>query len=238
MEDMTGKRAYGDGCTVAHALDLVGERWALLIVRDLLLGPKRYSSLEAGLPGASTNALSQRLRELEQFGVINRRKLGPPANSWVYELTEWGRKLEPALMQLSRWGLSSPYREPDGDSHVSIDSLVLALRTHVEMGGGPREAEAVGDTFLLHVDEETFAVHVDEDGLLDVSRGEPRQPDATITMGFDTFKRMVTLELSSQDAVAGGLVTVSGDQEAVRRFFRATVDDMAAGFTRTSPAAP
>src|SRR6478609_8848130 len=87
---MPTSRTYGDGCGIAHAMDLVGERWGLLVVRELLLGPKRFTDLRAGLPNASPNVLSQRLRELEGAGLVRRRKLPPPAASWVYELTEWG----------------------------------------------------------------------------------------------------------------------------------------------------
>jgi DNA-binding HxlR family transcriptional regulator len=92
---MPTMRTYGDGCGIAHALDLVGERWALLVVRELVLGPKRFTDIRAGLPNASPNVLAQRLRELEQAAIVRRRKLPPPAGSWVYELTDWGRELEP-----------------------------------------------------------------------------------------------------------------------------------------------
>ena len=101
-------RSYGDACRFASALDLIGERWALLVVRELLLGPKRFTELRTGLPGASPNILSERLRELEQGGVIRRRKLAPPASSWVYELTEWGADLEPVITGLGAWGARSP----------------------------------------------------------------------------------------------------------------------------------
>src|SRR5919201_5435813 len=124
---MAIKRTYDDGCAAAHALDLVGERWALLVVRELLLGPKRFTDLRAGLPHASPNVLAQRLRELEEAGITRRRKLPPPAGSWVYELTEWGSELEPVIMELGRWGARSPSRPCDAG--MSIDSLILALRT-------------------------------------------------------------------------------------------------------------
>src|SRR5438093_10617114 len=88
------RRSYADGCAAAHALDLVGERWALLVVRELLLGPKRFTDLRAGLPGVSPNVLSQRLHDLEQVAVVRRHKLPPPAGAWVYELSDWGRQLE------------------------------------------------------------------------------------------------------------------------------------------------
>ena len=96
-------RSYGQFCGVAHALDLVGERWALLVVRELVLGPKRFTDLAAGLPGIGTNILTARLRELEQTGVVERRVLPPPAGSTVYELTPYGRELEPVLLALGRW---------------------------------------------------------------------------------------------------------------------------------------
>src|SRR5207248_7286064 len=106
MQDlrMATTRTYGDGCAIARALDLVGERWALLVVRELLLGPKRFTDLRSGLPNASPNVLSERLRELEEAGVLRRRKLPPPAAAWVYELTAWGRDLEPVVTALGRWG--------------------------------------------------------------------------------------------------------------------------------------
>ena len=97
-------RSYEDGCAAAHALDLIGERWALLVVRELLLGPKRFTDLRAGLPNVSPNVLAQRLRELEQAGVVRRRKLPPPAASKVYELTEWGMELEPVIVVIPRGG--------------------------------------------------------------------------------------------------------------------------------------
>ncbi len=97
-------RTYDDACAAAHALDLVGERWALLVVRELLLGPKRFTDLRTGIPKASPNVLAQRLRELERAGVVRRRKLPPPAASRVYELTEWGLELEPVIVSPGRWG--------------------------------------------------------------------------------------------------------------------------------------
>src|ERR671921_2798404 len=107
---MTTPRSYNDACAAAHALDLVGERWALLVVRELVLGPKRFTDLRAGLPHVSPNVLAQRLRELEAAGVVRRRKLPPPAASRVYELTPWGEELEPVIIRLGRWGARSPLR--------------------------------------------------------------------------------------------------------------------------------
>src|SRR5215208_1584660 len=97
---MATKRTYGDRCGVARALDVVGERWALLVVRDLLLGPKRFTDLRAGLPHVSPDVLSQRLRELEEAGIVRRAKLPPPTSARVYELTERGRGLQPIVIEL------------------------------------------------------------------------------------------------------------------------------------------
>src|ERR671922_1331627 len=121
---MATMRTYGDGCAIARGLDLVGERWALLVVRELLLGPKRYTDLRDGLPKASPNVLAQRLRELEQAAVVRRRRLPPPAGSWVYELTDWGRELKPMLLSLGAWAIRSPSFPPDAP--VSTDSVILA----------------------------------------------------------------------------------------------------------------
>src|SRR3954454_18447713 len=110
---MTRLRSYGQYCGVAHALELIGERWGLLIVRDLILGPKRFTDLRRGLPGIGTNVLAARLKELERDGVVARRTLPPPAASTVYELTEYGRALEGPLLALGRWGARSMRaREP------------------------------------------------------------------------------------------------------------------------------
>src|SRR4051812_23653374 len=119
-------RTYGDRCGVARALDAVGERWSLLIVRELLLGPKRYTDLRAGIARATPNVLSERLRELERSGVLRRRALGPPMSARVYELTERGRELEPVILALGRWGSATPV---DPDAEMSVDSHALALRT-------------------------------------------------------------------------------------------------------------
>ena len=142
---MAIRRTYADGCAAAHALDLVGERWALLVVRELLLGPKRFTDLRAGLPNASPNVLAQRLRELEGAGVVRRRKLPPPAASRVYELTDWGMELEPVITRLGRWGARSPSKPRD--AALGVDSLILSLRTMFD----PRAADGLRATYELHL---------------------------------------------------------------------------------------
>src|SRR5919206_4688904 len=124
---MAGKRAYNDRCGIARGLDLVGERWALLVVRELLLGPKRFSDLRAGLRSIGPDVLAQRLRDLEGAGILRRAKLPPPAGAQVYELTEWGQELEPVILALGRWASASP-SFPRG-APMGPDALVLALKS-------------------------------------------------------------------------------------------------------------
>src|SRR4051812_22829584 len=124
------KRRYEDACAAAHALDLVGERWTLLVMRELMLGPKRFSDLRADLPGISANVLTQRLEQLEAAGVLTRRKLPPPASSHVYELTAWGYESEPIFQTLGRWATRSPLHDPS--LPLSAVSLFLSFRTMLD----------------------------------------------------------------------------------------------------------
>src|SRR4051812_10552564 len=114
---MAARRKYSQGCGTAYALDVIGDRWALLVVRELLLGPKRFTDLRDGLPGIGPNVLSQRLKELEDAGVLRRRVLPPPAGSTVYELTEWGSELEDIVVRLGRWGARSPAMPREAETH-------------------------------------------------------------------------------------------------------------------------
>src|SRR2546423_9041183 len=135
---MPVRRKYDQGCGSAHALDLIGDRWALLVVRELVLGPKRFSDLRAGLPGIGPNVLSQRLKELEQVGVLRRRVLPPPAASTVYELTEWGAELEDVLVRLGRWGARSP--DMPREAATRPDWLALGTPGVDDPGQGPAPA--------------------------------------------------------------------------------------------------
>ena len=122
-----GKRSYGEACGIPRALDRIGERWALMVVRELLLGPKRFTDLREGLPHMSADVLAQRLRELEENGIVERRILPPPAASKVYALTEWGRELEGVLIALGRWGARAPLAAEC--SEMSLDSHIVSLQT-------------------------------------------------------------------------------------------------------------
>ena len=126
----SGRRSYDDACGTAHALDLIGERWALLVIRELMLGPKRFGDLKADLPGISANVLTQRLEGLEASGIVTRKKLPPPASVQVYDLTDWGREAEPIIMTLGRWAARSPDHDPT--LPLSGVSMMLSLRTMID----------------------------------------------------------------------------------------------------------
>src|SRR5215212_1688287 len=149
---MATMRTYGDGCAIARGLDLVGERWALLVVRELVLGPKRFTDLKKGLPNASPNVISERLRELERAGVVTRAKLPPPAASRVYKLTDWGRELEDILILLGRWGARTP--PPPPDAPMGADSMALALRGLFDSDA----AEGLRASYELRLGEDRFRI--------------------------------------------------------------------------------
>jgi DNA-binding HxlR family transcriptional regulator len=211
MDVVTTMRTYGDGCGIAHGLDLVGERWGLLVVRELLLGPKRFTDLKAGLPNASPNVLAQRLRELEQAAIVARRKLPPPAGSWVYELTDWGRELKPIVMSLGTWALRSP--SFSGDAPVGTDSVVLALGTFFD-------ADAAGDLvarYELRLGESVFCVAI-ADGAIEVDRNAVEAPDAIIATDPATLSALIWERRDLAGALRAGDVAIEGDQAAATRF--------------------
>jgi DNA-binding HxlR family transcriptional regulator/putative sterol carrier protein len=206
-------RTYGDGCAIAAGLDLIGERWALLVVRELLLGPKRYTDLQRGLPNASPNVLSERLRELERDGVVRRRKLPPPAGSRVYELTAWGRELEGIVVALGHWATRSG--SPPRDAPVGVDSVIIALRSRFNSGA----AEGLHARYELRLGEDRFQIVVADEGI-EVARGDHDQADATIEADPATLAAVLWGEGSLTDARRAGAVVIEGDATVARRFFR------------------
>jgi DNA-binding HxlR family transcriptional regulator len=220
---MVTMRTYCDACAAAHALDLVGERWALLVVRELLLGPKRFTDLRAGLPNASPNVLAQRLRELERAGIVRRRKLAPPAASRVYELTEWGEELEAVIISLGRWGARSPSKPRDAE--LGVDSLILSLRTMFDPGA----AEGLEAVYELRFGEDRFRAVV-RDGRFEVERGSVERPDATIEGDPATLASLVYEGRPLDEALSSGEIKIEGDRPAVERFL--------ALFPLPEPAAP
>lgn len=165
------RRRYEQYCPVAHALDLVGERWALLVVRELMHGPKRYTDLAEHLPGIGTNILASRLRDLETGGIVRKRTLPPPAASRVYELTEYGQGLRPAIRELALWGARS-LGPPTAEDELFVGWLANAVDTVLAPLAPPGRFEfRVGDEVASLVDGEARAGSVDDPDV--VVEGDP-----------------------------------------------------------------
>lgn len=196
-------KRYGQWCGVARALDVVGDRWAMLIVRDLLPGPQRYSDLQAGLPGIGTNVLVERLRALQQAGVVTRRTLPPPAGAPVYELTEAGRALLPALSALREWGARHGSEPMPGDINRPSWMLLSLL-------SGGRDL-AAGRRCELRVDAEVFTVSASERGIA-VESGADRDPQATVTITMDDLTGLMTGRRTRK--AARSRAQVDGDETA------------------------
>jgi DNA-binding HxlR family transcriptional regulator len=200
---MTGQRSYGDPCGIARALDVVGERWAMLIVRELLYGPKRFSDLRTGL-GASPNVLSQRLDELEASGVVQRRSAGAA----VYELTDWGRELHPILLQIGRWGARSSHR-PTGE--LGVDALMAAL----EATFVPDREPDLRASYEVRLGEERFSIDIGG-GTIAIARGNAPRPDAIIDIDRSTLRAVVF----GDKKLAATSFEIRGNARLARTFFR------------------
>ena len=209
-----GRRSYNQYCAVARGLDVIGERWTLLIIRDLLVGPKRYKDLLDGLPGIGTNLLAARLRELEKAGILRRTLLPPPAASTVYELTDVGLALQPAVFAIGRWGARF-LGSPRDDDTFPIDAYLVAIQASFN-----REAAAgLDETYELRVGGRVFEIRV-ADGECSVVQGSAREPDAVFTMNVMTLNGLLKEGDSPEKALAAGHVSVSGDRNALNRFVR------------------
>ena len=174
-------RSYDQFCGIARALDLVGERWALLIVRDLILGPKRFTDLRRGLAGIGTNVLAARLKELERGGVVGLRTLPPPAASTVYELTEYGRELEGPLLAVGRWGAGSMGRR-QREQALRSEWFGVALKAFFR----PEAAADLKAEIELRFDDGTFLARVDH-GSLVVVPGSPNGADLVLETEVETL---------------------------------------------------
>ena len=174
LRQIEDKRHYDDACGLAHALELVGERWALLVMRELMFGPRRFSELRADLPGISANVLTQRLGELEQRGLVRRVQLPPPASVQVYEATEWGLEAAPVVRALGKWAVRSPRHDPG--LFVSAVSIMMSLQTMFD-------SDRAGDLkarFGFRFGHNRFVVDI-SDGTIDVRRDDPAGADVLFT---------------------------------------------------------
>jgi len=204
MKVTESRREFDDACGIAHALELIGERWGLLVLRELLFGPRRFSDLKADLPGITPSVLTQRLSEFEDRGLVRKSRLPPPASVWVYEATEWGLDIEAALITLGCWALRSPRH--DSTKPVNASSVMLSLKANFDSV----KAQGFRARLGFRLGEKEFVVRV-EDGEIEVRRGETSGADATFT-GAPTGVVEVMFR-GAPDALA-----IEGDMAIARRF--------------------
>jgi len=202
---------YDDACGTALALELVGERWSLLIVRELMFGGRRFGELKANLPGISANILTQRLEGMEASHILTRRKLPPPASVQIYELTPWGYQSERAIQELGRWAVRSP--EHDTSLPLSAASMMLSFRTMISAERSAGVAATVGFRFGL----ESF-VGVVANGDIAIRRGEPEGADLVITGDPVSLASVVYGGRPLEDAESAGVLSLSGDRALFARF--------------------
>jgi DNA-binding HxlR family transcriptional regulator len=207
-------KRFDQYCPVAHALGLIGERWALLVVRELLHGPKRYTDLIEGLPGIGTNILAARLRDLESEGVVRRRKLPPPAASTVYELTEYGAELEEVIYAMARWGARS-LGPPAPDDELYPEWGVNAFPALFDVS----EATGLTATYVLRIGEDVFTVRVDR-GCMRAEVGATDDADLDAELDMETFFALASGDLAPRAALSKRRVRLAaGDPETLERFF-------------------
>ncbi len=207
-------KRFDQYCPIAHALSLVGERWSLLVVRELLRGPKRYTDLADGLPGIGTNILAARLRTLEEAEVVRRRKLPPPAASTVYELTEYGADLDEVVHALARWGART-LGPPGSEDELRPEWGVQALPALFD----PMAAQGLTETYVLRIDDGVFTARI-EDGRLHAELGAAAAPDLDVEMDFETFYAVASGNLDPRDAAASGSLRYEGEPDTLARCFR------------------
>jgi DNA-binding HxlR family transcriptional regulator len=209
------KRSFDQYCPIARSLEVVGERWSLLIVRELMLGPKRYTDLRRALPGMWTNLLANRLAQLEAAGVVIRRVLPPPAARTVYDLTERGRQLEDVLFALGRWGF--PLLPRTRPKVVPASSAVLiGLRAWFD----PNAATGLEETYELRMGGSIYAAEV-RDGRLGIRFGVPEEPAATLTADPGTLLDIRLGRISLERAQKRRAISFGGSKPAIRRLRRA-----------------
>jgi DNA-binding HxlR family transcriptional regulator len=212
-------RSYHQMCPVARALDVVGERWTLLVVRELLLGPKRFKDLMARLPAMGTNRLSERLKSLVAQGVVERRTLPPPAEVAVYELTALGEGLRPIVVGLGTWGsqLAADERVDPGTARAELIALTLAAQS-------PREASAgLHETYEFRVGDEHFHIAVDDGDVLARSGASPREPALVVACDLGAFARLAWGGLTASQALRSGDVRIAGEPAELTRALRVLV---------------
>jgi len=210
-EKKAEKRWYDDACGTALAMELVGERWSLLIVRELMFGPRRFGELRKALTGISANVLTQRLEGLETAGILTREKLPPPASVQVYALTPWGYKSEVAIQELGRWAVQSPRH--DTTLPLSAASLMLSFRTMIDR----TRSGAVNRSIGFRLGDESFVARDDEAGIA-IRRGDPADADTIFTSDPVSIASVVYGGRPLADAEGAGVLAIRGDRALAERF--------------------
>ncbi len=205
------RRRYEDACGTAHGLELIGERWALLVMRELMLGPKRFGDIRADLPGLSANVLTQRLEGLEAAGLLVRRKLPPPSGAQVYELTEWGYEAEPVIQELGRWAARSPAHDPT--LPISAVSIMLSFRTMLDA----KRAEDLDAKVGFRLGAESFLGYL-ANGRIEIERSGLRGADLVFTADPQTLAAAVYSGHPLEVFERSGALKVEGDRALAARF--------------------
>jgi DNA-binding HxlR family transcriptional regulator len=209
-------RTYHQMCPVARALDVVGERWTLLVVRELLLGPKRFKELMARLPAMGTNRLSERLKTLVAEGVVERSTLPPPADVGVYELTAMGEGLRPIVLGLASWGSQLPFDERVDPASARAELIALGLAA----ASPPEASSGMHETYEFHVEDEHFHIDIDDGRAVARSGAASREPAAVVTCDLPTFARLAWGGLSPSQALRSGQARIAGKPTELTRAFR------------------
>lgn len=201
------KRRYDDACGLAHALELLGERWAMLVLRELAYGPRRFSELKADLQGISANVLTQRLTELEGRGLVRKIKLPPPASVQVYQATQWGLEVIPVIASLGKWAARSPCHDPNQPmSHVSV---IMSLQTLLS----PKLAEGIDASIGFRFPDAHYVTTL-HDGQLDVQRGEIRDCEVVFTGTSSNVAAVI------HGGAPFDLIEIEGDMKLAKRFVK------------------
>ncbi len=210
------KRTYGEICPVARSLDVIGERWTILVVRELLLGPKRFKDLLARLPAMGTNRLADRLKGLQDAGVVAKRTLPPPAEVQVYELTAYGERLRPVVHGLGAWGAELPL--PDDIDRAGARAELIALG--LSASSPPELSAELEETYEFHVADECFHVNA-ADGTVTVRSGPaPMAADLVMKCDFRTFLDLATGESTISRMAREGRVSLTGERALATRAFQ------------------
>ena len=217
---MTTTKTYGQMCSIARSLDVLGERWSILVIRELLLGPKRFKSLLAALPGIGGNRLSDRLKGLEEAGIVRRTTLPAPAAVPAYELTPFGERLREPLVALGLWGLDLPVDDRIDPQETRAELVALSLAGTQAKLLDPARRDAVE----FHVGDEVFHLQLRDGRFLARSGPSPSDPVVSVSCDLETFIDLAVRSLTPSQAIRGGRATIlAGSRSAFAELYRVLV---------------